>query len=491
MKVKHILCFIILFCGLFISLNAQVRYIRNIPIQLPSTQFYDPKYTPKQIFSCPDGGIIILGDCLVHYGDPDLPGTAGDCGAIKLDADGNCEWQWWSRNFIGWGDTHIVGIDQEADGRINFLINNSPNYNQMGWIDPNENSNVQDLQLPMFGINRALRLSNGDIFTAGYWGPDTGFMHLSPVGDTISTRKHPSDSLWIYPSNNRSQAWDMELDTDGMPVSSCTFSDRYASVIKTDWDGNIIWRRDTNTPYLSSAIAITKMPSTNELVFGYSTDYLYNSLFADYHLYRTTDEGLDSLFSLNSFVYTSGSLSLIGHDQDIYLAGASQYSHYLVADYNLLGLDNWYWSQEGYDRCNGTDRIVIMPDSSLIYVYSFDVFGNCLSVVKLHPDGTANDDEILPVPSQFLKAYPNPMKSYINVEFASKNAIREHTLLIQVYNAKGQLVRSIEMEKKSSHQFAASWDGKDLTGKACSTGAYIIRMESDKTYLTQKILLIK
>ena len=118
------------------------------------------KYTPKQIYPSPDGGVIILGDCEVGWGNPDFPNYAADCGAIKLDADGNCLWQWWSRNFVGSGPPRIVGIDQEADGRINFLINNSPDYNQMGWIDPQQNSSLQSVQWNTsrsFGVHRAMR----------------------------------------------------------------------------------------------------------------------------------------------------------------------------------------------------------------------------------------------------------------------------------------------------------------------------------------------
>jgi hypothetical protein len=107
---------------------AQSSYIREIHLQLPPA-YWSWQYTPKQIFPCPDGGVIILGDLLAHWGEEHIdPLTAGDCGAIKLNAQGDCEWQWLSRNFSGWGEPHIIGIDQDAGlAKVGDRVNEQPN----------------------------------------------------------------------------------------------------------------------------------------------------------------------------------------------------------------------------------------------------------------------------------------------------------------------------------------------------------------------------
>jgi len=507
MKVKHFLCFIILFCGLFISLNAQVRYVHNIPIIMPNPNFFQYKYTPKQIFPCPDGGIMVLGDCTAQYSiDPNL--YAADCGVIKLDAAGNCEWQWWSRNFIGNDSPNIIAIDQEADGRVNFLINTPPEQSWIGWITPNENYSLQDIQLPNCEINRALRLPNNDIIAIGriydynsppIYGVHALFMRLDAQGDTLSIRHYAPDTLWIYtgPWNRWAHAYDMEFDTDGMPVSTCQFTDRFASVVKTDWDGNLIWRRDTNSPIIETTLAITKIPLSNDIVFGYRPGSGFTCF--DYNVYKVTAAGIDSLFTIiNNQCVRGYYYSIIGKDNKIILAGNFQFdnSNYsiLVSSYNMMGQSNWIWSFDMDYFLGGicTDCVIILPDSNIVHVTAGQLWGDYgLYVVKLHPDGTANEDELLTKPTKRIFTYPNPMKELLNIEMKDVQKNQWKPLIVQIFNIKGQLVRAINLDRKSDSEYSAIWDGTDVNGKSCANGTYILKLQNNNDTTSSKIVLIK
>jgi len=507
MKAKIVTGILLIIIGLSISLSAQVRYVRNIPIQLPLTYLYDPQYTPKQIYPTPDGGIIVLGDCLAHYGDPYNPELAGDCGAIKLDAFGNCQWQWWSRNFIGWGSPNIVGIDQEIDGKVNLLINVGDDYNQIGWINPNGTSNLEYIQLPHIGISRAKRLINGDIFVIGSSTSQSlpypnnicaAFLRLNAQGDSLSMHLYGVDSLWIQPGSRFAIAYDMELDTDDMPVATCQFTDRFASVVKTDWDGNLIWRRDTSNPLCrNQRYPITKIPLTNEIVFGYQA---YNNNYRNqFSVYRVSGTGLDSLYSIqmSDTICVGSYYSMVGHNQGIYLSGSfSLVSSGLerVTNYNLQGQQNWEWSiiTPFINGNQQTDCITVLPDSSIIHVFGNDNLGDfSLTIIKLNPDGTATEDEYCPKPKLELCAYPNPMKGFINLKLTSGYGIKDKSIPIQIYNIKGQLVKSLNATSKSSSVYNASWDGKDEMGRMCASGTYIIWAKSDRMKLSKKILLVK
>jgi len=497
MKTKALVCSAILFCSIFSMLHAQVRYVRNIPIQLPYTWMFDPQYTPKQIFSCPDGGFIILGDCQVLAGDPDDPDIGSDAGAIKLDALGNCQWQWWSRDFIGWGHVSIIGIDQDTDGRVNFLISYNDNF-KLGWINIQGIHSIQNIQIRGCFINRAIRLPNNDIFAIGIvsisteqWG-NAYFLHLSAQGDSLASGHYPPDSLWIYPGDIHSTAYDMELDTDGMPVTTCTFSDRYASVVKTDWNGNIIWRRDTGSPIFERPIPITKLPDTDEIVFGYHPGLDEDNNY--YNIYMITENGIDSLYTIQmSTGYSVGEYySMVGHDNGIYLSGYFDYQ-VKISNYNLQGQNEWGWSMNSSNNYyQPTDCITVSPDSCIIHVYGsqyYDDYG--LTIIKLHPDGTANDDEVIPKPIQTLSVYPNPTKSIININCISDNCRNKPIIPINIYNIKGQLVKTIALDKKPANQYSAVWDGKDKSGRECSAGTYIIKLKSDNNLITKKIVLLK
>jgi len=503
--------FLFMFTFIIVSLSALDSYIRNIPLQLPPA-YWAYQYTPKQIFPTPDGGVIVLGDCLAYWGDDSDPFTAGDCGAVKLDDDGNCEWQWWSRNFSGWGGPKIIGIDQGLDGRVNFIINNvytTPEhvYNQMGWIDAQGNHFLQYIQLPYIAINRALRLTDNSIFTIGSiavyhqelphpdWLTHACFLRLNAEGDTLSMQDYPSDTAPL--GLGGADAYDMELDTDGMPVITCNFN-MYTSdsVVKSDWNGNIIWRRDP-TVFGGGSSPITKIPLTNELVMG---QRLYNNgLYNQFRLYRIAETTLDSLFTITMVdtICVGSYYSIVGYNQGIYLSGF--YGEYLGYDYQayilkyeLSGQQDWTWSSP-YPMIyqQPTECITVLPDSCVMYVFGNWNFGNeGLTIIKILPDGTANEGEVLPKPLLSLSCYPNPMKTELNIEFITDGS-KARNIPMQIYNIKGQLVKSLELSRNSTDKYSTVWDGRDAAMKYCSNGIYLVRMSlNGRQNITRKITLM-
>jgi len=509
--------FLLMFTFIIVSLFALDSYIRNISINMPYPSLYEYLYTPKQIFPCPDGGIIILGDCLAHWGDPLDPYENKDSGAIKLDDDGNCEWQWWSGNFLSWNyPTTIIGIDQEPDGRVNFIINNFHYeqgiiYNRLGWIDPQGNSSLQDITMPYCELSAACRLPNNDIFAIGQKGvhiptyhTNAFFLRLSAQGDTLSISSIPPDSIstWLPGFDWRAKAFDLELDIDGMPVVTCEFTNRGASVVKTDWNGTVIWRRDTNYRTLQMPVPITKISETNEIVFGYQA--FNNQLFNHYSIYQITSTGIDSLYTIQMTIGECFGFydSMIGYSQGIYLAGSygdggpgitGQNIH--ISDYSLSGQNNWDWSwqpypyfAENYYPSPPTDCIAILPDSTLIHAFGCDWGNYGLTVVKLLPNGTSLDDSVLPKPILDVSAYPNPFNSSTTVSFSIPKTSKCELV---VYNTKGQAVKHLVKETKDRGIYNFIWNSDDDNGKRVSSGVYFFRLNVDGKPITQKMLLLK
>jgi len=496
-KTKFVKCLLLL-VSITITLSAQVRYVRNIPIQIPDWAF-TPKYAPKQIYPSPDGGMIILGDCEAYWGNPDAPMLAADCGAIKLDAYGNCQWQWWSRNFVGSGFTSIVGIDQETNGRINFIINNSPDYNQIGWIDPQQNFFLQEIQLPtLCRLNRAVRLSDNSIYTIGYAQTTPHFtavfMHLNAQGDTLSTRSYSCDSLWIEPAAKKAEAFDMELDSDGMPVSTCLFSDRFASIVKTDWSGNLIWRRNTIYQTIGYPFPVTKDLLTEDLFFGYTTTI--SNLCNQMIIYKITNTGLDSLFTVQvADIYCAGIYhSMIGYCNEFYLSGNINFQA-RITSCSLTGHNLWSWSLDAGLNTNfdqSTESLTVLPDSCIMHVYGSNEFANYgLTVVKLHPDGTHNEDDYFPKPKFEISIYPNPMFLSAHIALKSGNNLAMQTISASIYNIKGQFIKKLIMVKKSINEFESSWDGYDSRGNACPSGTYLIKIQTENSQIHKKVVLIR
>jgi len=188
---------------------------------------------------------------------------------------------------------------------------------------------------------------------------------------------------------------------------------------------------------------------------------------------------------------------MVGHNQGIYLSGSfSLVSSGLerVTNYNLQGQQNWEWSiiTPFINGNQQTDCITVLPDSSIIHVFGNDNLGDfSLTIIKLNPDGTATEDEYCPKPKLELCAYPNPMKGFINLKLTSGYGIKEKSVPIQIYNIKGQLVRQIKAEYKSTDILISHWDGCDASGRPCASGVYYIQCKADGTSLSKKLVLIK
>ncbi|MDZ4181393.1 MAG: FlgD immunoglobulin-like domain containing protein, partial [Candidatus Cloacimonadaceae bacterium] len=62
---------------------------------------------------------------------------------------------------------------------------------------------------------------------------------------------------------------------------------------------------------------------------------------------------------------------------------------------------------------------------------------------------------------------------------------------IDIYNVKGQLVRSLVNALHDSGAHSVVWDGTDNSGRALSSGVYYYRMIAADTRSTKKMILMK
>ena len=83
-----------------------------------------------------------------------------------------------------------------------------------------------------------------------------------------------------------------------------------------------------------------------------------------------------------------------------------------------------------------------------------------------------------------VSLYPVPFTDKLNIKIDSK---LQNPTNIAIYNIKGQKIREFsDIDSKS-----LSWDGKDLFGKAVSSGIYFVRVKQDNHHQIKKILKIK
>ncbi|MCK4338692.1 MAG: T9SS type A sorting domain-containing protein, partial [Candidatus Cloacimonetes bacterium] len=89
-----------------------------------------------------------------------------------------------------------------------------------------------------------------------------------------------------------------------------------------------------------------------------------------------------------------------------------------------------------------------------------------------------------------LTNYPNPFTTFTHISFSGMKNIQNS--IIEIYNIKGQLVRTLEPFIGSSHNEGyAIWDGKDSNNTTVTNGIYFYKLITDSGSITNKMLLTR
>lgn len=97
--------------------------------------------------------------------------------------------------------------------------------------------------------------------------------------------------------------------------------------------------------------------------------------------------------------------------------------------------------------------------------------------------GVANDDNIAPAHS--VSVSPNPFGSNASFSIQSK---ANQSVNLDVYNVKGQLVKSWTITTDASGSARINWDGTDANGSKAKAGIYFYRMHSADTAKQGKLI---
>ena len=101
-----------------------------------------------------------------------------------------------------------------------------------------------------------------------------------------------------------------------------------------------------------------------------------------------------------------------------------------------------------------------------------------------------NDDPIAPEPGKLIlhQNYPNPFNPSTTISY---NLPKTGPVRMDIYNIKGQLVKTLVNDHKTAGSHSVIWDGKDDNGRAASTGVYFYRIVTPDKVLTNKMLMVK
>ena len=98
------------------------------------------------------------------------------------------------------------------------------------------------------------------------------------------------------------------------------------------------------------------------------------------------------------------------------------------------------------------------------------------------------NDKVVSQKAGLLGNYPNPFNPTTSISFVLPN---NSFVNLDVYNMKGQKVRSLAGGSFTAGQHSIVWNGRDDNGSAVSSGVYFYRITTNEYTETKKMIMIK
>jgi flagellar hook assembly protein FlgD len=95
---------------------------------------------------------------------------------------------------------------------------------------------------------------------------------------------------------------------------------------------------------------------------------------------------------------------------------------------------------------------------------------------------------VIPLVTALLDAYPNPFNPSTNLHYVVKDG---GVVTMDIYNVRGQLIKSFNANHAKAGDYRFVWDGKDMNGREVSSGVYFYRMNSGKYSASKKMIMMK
>jgi hypothetical protein len=160
---------------------------------------------------------------------------------------------------------------------------------------------------------------------------------------------------------------------------------------------------------------------------------------------------------------------------------------FIEAGYELSGHKK-YWASKGKSYFNTDDVIgyaAFIETPADDWGVDMTTRGET-TVVTAIDDGLQN----AAVAKEFALAdnYPNPFNPSTTINFTVPKTAN---VKLVVYNTLGQNVRTLVNENVAQGQHSIVWNGRNDAGQILPTGLYFYHLQSDKTSITKKMLLVK
>lgn len=178
--------------------------------------------------------------------------------------------------------------------------------------------------------------------------------------------------------------------------------------------------------------------------------------------------------NVNSF------LGFVSWDEPEPYPGAELIGYYIYLDGTLLEMVT-ATSYQLTNLINGMQYIV-----AITAVYDGDNESDPITLDFLYTGTGAGND--LNVSTKLIGNYPNPFNPETMISF---NLSEAGHVTIEVYNIKGEKIKTLVDGEYTPTEHSIVWNGKDDNNKSVSSGVYFYKMKADNFLQTKKMILMK
>lgn len=104
-------------------------------------------------------------------------------------------------------------------------------------------------------------------------------------------------------------------------------------------------------------------------------------------------------------------------------------------------------------------------------------------------NNTSTQNSLVASTSQLIGNYPNPFNPTTTIDFViAENSDR---VQLQIYNVKGQKVKTLLNSKMQPGNYSINWNGKDEADKQVTSGIYFYKLKTSNSEQTKKMIMLK
>jgi hypothetical protein len=156
----------------------------------------------------------------------------------------------------------------------------------------------------------------------------------------------------------------------------------------------------------------------------------------------------------------------------------------------VIDLGYVYMLMEGDDKAS---VIAMYPQLKPKSLFEFEanresILSNLFTSVENPYGNESHSSAIMTMVPVLERNYPNPFNPTTTLSFSLPS---EMVCKLEIYNVRGQKVKTLLNESLQSGRHTILWDGKDAFGRSVSSGVYFYRLDTPNRTQTSKMLLMK